>query len=71
MHHAGGNNLQTGFFEAAVDFANQVLLDTIRLNDGERLLNGHCDLPFALCDSKKAGHESAGITQTLDFTRLN
>src|SRR5210317_1954803 len=41
VHHASGYNFQSGFFETAVDLSDQVFLHTIRLDDGERLLNGH------------------------------
>jgi len=41
MYHPCRHNLQSGFLETTVDLANQVLLHAIRLNDGERLLNGH------------------------------
>jgi hypothetical protein len=46
MHHASGYDLQPGFFETAQDFSDQVFLYAIRLDDGERLLNGHVLLPL-------------------------
>ena len=42
-HHAGGDDAQAGLLEAAVDLADDVLADTIGLDDGEGAFDGHAD----------------------------
>src|SRR5690606_12606181 len=39
--HLGRDDAQARLLEAAVDLANQVLLDTVGLDDGQGTLNGH------------------------------
>ena len=41
MRHAGGNDLQTGSFEAGIDLADDVLGHGVGLDDRERAFDGH------------------------------
>ncbi len=43
LHHAGRDDAQAGLFEAMVDVADDVLADTVRLDDGKRAFEGHTD----------------------------
>ena len=46
MHHIRCHYFETCYFKPADNFADQVLLNAIRLDNRERLLNGHTFLPF-------------------------
>jgi len=41
VHHPGGDDAEAGLLKTAIDLADQVLLDAIRLDDGKGALQGN------------------------------
>ncbi len=63
MHHARRDHPQACLLETAIDIADQIAADAVRLDDGKGALNWHDDL-----GENKGTGPSRGSTKTAECT---